>query len=217
MLSAAELTVPIGLFGGGVTIRQQVKSVKELRQDGITIQQLDFSCGSAALATLFNSYLNKPVTEREIIDYILKHGDLKKIIERRAFSMLELKQFAQSHGAEAEGYSLTLQDMLDLGRPILVPLKLKDYHHFVIFRGMQDGRVYLADPAYGRMTMSVVEFEKAWTQRVGLTIWPKGQPAPQIHALQPGKGDNTYVASDSTGTLILQPGLQFHHNPFEFR
>jgi hypothetical protein len=215
-IRASELRVRIGPVGGGMTIREEVKSVQEARQEGVTHQQLDYSCGSAALATLFNSYLHQPVEEREIIDYILKKGDLRKIMQRRAFSLLDLKRFAESRGVEAQGYRLEYQDLVELGRPALVPIVLRGYKHFVIFRGETDGRVYLADPAFGRWTASRAEFEQLWEPKVGLTVWRKGQPAPTAYALRPGEEDNIYVAPARASALSLRSRPGFVHSPLEF-
>jgi predicted double-glycine peptidase len=216
-LPAAELKVPIGgAFGIGLTVRQQVSSVEDLRKRGITIQQLDYSCGSAALATLFNSYIRQPVTEREIIDHILKTGDLRKIIERRAFSLLDLKRFAKSRGVEAEGYQLSFDDLMELHRPVMVPIILRGYRHFVVFRGMRAGRVYLADPSFGRWTTSRVEFQRLWEPKVCLSVWRNDQAASTRHALLPKEEDDIYVSSDGASALLLRSSPDFIHSRSEF-
>ena len=216
-LPAAELRIPVGTFSGiNLTVRQQVLSVEELRKRDLTIQELDYSCGSAALATLLNAYLQIPVTEREIIDHILKTGDLRKIIARRAFSLLDLKRFATSRGAEAEGYSLTFDELIDLQQPMLVPIVIRGYRHFVIFRGMKDGRVYLADPSFGRWTLARAEFERMWKLKVGLGVWPKYGPTLPGNAMRLNKEDEVYVSSPSTSSLCLGSGLQFGQSPHEF-
>ncbi len=216
-LLAAELEVPIGGASGiGLTVRQQVSSLDELRKQGITTQRLDYSCGSAALATLFNSYLQQPVTEQEIINHILRTGDLRKIIERRAFSLLDLKRFAKSRGVEAEGYSLSFDDLVELHLPVLAPIILRDYKHFVVFRGVRKDRVYLADPSFGRWTTSRVEFERMWNPKVGLAVWRKDQATAAGNALTPNEEDNIYVSSESASSLSLRSGLDFTHSPSEF-
>jgi predicted double-glycine peptidase len=216
-LLATELQVPIGGASGiGLTVRQQVSSVDELRKQGIAVQQLDYSCGSAALATLFNSYLQQPVTEQEIIGYILTNGDLRKIVERHAFSLLDLKRFAQSRGVEAEGYSLSFDDLVELHLPVLVPIILRDYKHFVIFRGARDDRVYLADPSFGRWTTSRVEFERMWNPRVGLAVWRKDRPASAGNPLALTKEDDIYVSHESASSLSLRTGATFTGSPSEF-
>ena len=56
-------------MGAGVVLRQPVRSVKELREENVVIQRLDYSCGSAALATIFSYYFGDPVSEPEVIEY----------------------------------------------------------------------------------------------------------------------------------------------------
>ena len=43
-----------------------VKSLLEVRQDRVTVQQWDLSCGAAALATLLKYQYGDPVSERDI-------------------------------------------------------------------------------------------------------------------------------------------------------
>ena len=43
-----------------------------------------------------------------------------------------------------------------------MPVRLRGYDHFVVFRGMRGDRVLLADPAWGNRTMRVGRFEAAW-------------------------------------------------------
>ena len=54
--------------------------------------------------------------------------------------------------------------MSDLAKhaPIIVPISVHGYQHFVVFRGVLNDRVLLADPAFGNRTMSRSRFENAW-------------------------------------------------------
>jgi len=56
---------------------------------------------------------------------------------------------------------LSLQDLINFS-PILIPINLKGYNHFVIFRGKIGNRVLLADPAWGNRTLTINKFNKAW-------------------------------------------------------
>lgn len=90
--------------------------------------------------------------------------------ERKGFSLLDLKNFAEMRGYKVVGYKMDLEYMAGLDKPVLIPMKIKDYSHFVIFRGMHGDRVFLADPALGNMTMKVDKFLSLWKDGIGLVV-----------------------------------------------
>ncbi len=53
---------------GGVHYSVPVKSIKEVRRASTMLQQYDFSCGSAALATLLTHHYDYPANERTIFE-----------------------------------------------------------------------------------------------------------------------------------------------------
>ena len=67
--------------------------------------------------------------------------------------------------------------------PIMVPVDLSGYPHFVVFRGARGNRVLLADPGFGNRTMLASKFEAAWLDypefgRVGFVVAPVDGTAP---------------------------------------
>lgn len=195
-LLAGEVRVPIGPYGGGMVLVAQVKSVKELREDGLQLQKLDYSCGSAALATILTSYLNIPCTETEIIEAIVKNGDVQTIAARKGFSLLDLKRYAETRNVKVTAYKLAYQQLVDLKCPVLLPIYIKEQkqRHFVVFLGEIDGRVVLADPALGRRSLPRDEFQRQWDLQMGMvfstpTMLPQAQTAlaicPQDETLLP--------------------------------
>ncbi len=154
----------------GVSISKPVKNFKQLKTQHVVKQSLDYSCGPAALATLFNYFFDEKITENEIIKTMLVTVDLEKVKERKGFSLLDLKKFAETKGYEVVGYKMDLDYLVELNKPVLVPVRIKDYSHFIIFRGLIDDRVFLADPALGKMTMKVEKFTSLWENGVGLVL-----------------------------------------------
>ena len=215
---AGSVRVYTGANAAGITIGLKVKSIKELRERGITLQKLDYSCGSAALSTLCTSYINKPYSEQTIIDEIVKNGDIKKIAVRKGFSLLDLKRFAGRHGIAADGYALDYPSLLDLHCPVLVPLMRKDINlrHFVIFRGADHERVFLADPAVGRRTMTRVDFLAEWNPRVGMVFHPIGMTPPLHHGLELGPEDATYMTTDRLRAILMASVMQDIHKATEY-
>jgi predicted double-glycine peptidase len=170
------------LMALSVTVQAQervVTSLFETRRAHVVIQEWDLSCGAAALATLLRYQYGEPVTEKEVAvalmnrpEYI-KHPELVQI--RQGFSLLDLKRYTDSQGylGVATG-KMELKDLLERA-PIMVPINVLGYNHFVIFRGLRGNRVLLADPAWGNRTMLVSDFLDAWINfpnlgHVGLVV-----------------------------------------------
>ena len=154
-------------------LRVSVKPQSEVKHRGIVKQEYDYSCGAAVLATLFTYYFGEEVDERSVIRDLFKVGDVKKIKERQGFSMLDLKRYAVMKGYRAVGYRATVEDLVRLGLPAIVAIDFGNYKHFVIFKGVYNGRVLLADPALGNTVVSVDEFRRMWVRRIALVITPK--------------------------------------------
>jgi predicted double-glycine peptidase len=142
---------------------RSVTSLLEIRRENVVIQKWDLSCGAAALATLLNYQQGDFVTEKEIAKSLMSRPEYIKypglVTARQGFSLLDLKRYVDGRGYKGNGYGkLTFEDLLKKA-PIIVPVSIFGYNHFVIFRGMQGNRVLLADPAWGNRTMLVEAFE----------------------------------------------------------
>lgn len=164
-------------FGTG-RIQKEVVSFKELKTRNIITQSLDYSCGPAVIATILTYYFNEKVTEKEIIAYLLLTANLERVKQRRGFSLLDLKNFAKSRGFNAIGYKMDLDFLSSLNKPVLIPIKIRDYDHFVVFRGLRRDRVFLADPVLGHLTMRVEKFLKLWRGQIGLVLIKEGKGSP---------------------------------------
>ena len=151
----------------GITLNKKVRSMKEIKSANIVTQSLDYSCGAAGLSTLLNYYLNDPISEKEIINTLLKSVSLTKVQQRKGFSLLDLKNYAESKGYKVTGYQMDFDFLQKLKKPTLVPIKFKNYRHFIIVKGVAGDRVFLADPAVGNVTMKINRFEKIWTAGIG--------------------------------------------------
>lgn len=152
----------------------QVRSMAELRRDGVVRQGWDLSCGAAALSTILTYHLGDPVPEPAIVDALLRTADAAKIRARGGFSLLDLKRFATSRGYEAKGLAnLSVAQLPSLGVAI-VPTVGAAGPHFMVFRGLAGGRVLLADPSYGTRTLSVEEFERIWSPRIAFVVGRPG-------------------------------------------
>jgi len=78
------------------------------------------------------------------------------------FSLLDLRRAAQKKGYEAEGFKLTSEQLKQLATPVIVFVQPLGYKHFAVLRGIDRGRVFLADPARGNLRMSMGRFLSEW-------------------------------------------------------
>ena len=165
----------VAISSAGTRMGAPVRSLLEIRQEGVVRQKWDLSCGSAALSTLLTHELGTPTPETGIVVWILHRTDPVKIQSRGGFSLLDLKRFAQAHGFAAEGYAdLSLDDLAGMNQAAIVPVRVKGYDHFVVFRGIIQDRVLLADPAFGNLTVSKERFAKIWKNGLAFFVSRRG-------------------------------------------
>ncbi|MFP2770254.1 C39 family peptidase [Oceanisphaera sp. KMM 10153] len=145
---------------GGGHLRVPVKSFGEIKFGEVVKQQYDFSCGSAALASLLTHHYGMPFTEATIFEEMFKFGDKKKI-EEKGFSMLDMKNFLARRGLKADGYQLTRDDVTKLGIPSIALVNYNGYNHFVVVKGVMDDTVLIGDPSIGLHIMDGDEFDKS--------------------------------------------------------
>lgn len=160
------LLLCLGLAGVAHAETRSVRSLLEMRQDTVVMQEWDLSCGAAALTTLLRYQHGDPVTEKEVATALINRDiyiENPIIVQlNQGFSLLDLKRYVDARGYNGIGFGRLTVDDLIRRAPIIVPINVAGYNHFVIFRGQLDNRVLLADPAWGNRTMTVEKFEKAW-------------------------------------------------------
>lgn len=145
--------------------KPQRHTLKQLRDLNVVKQQLDYSCGSAAMATLLRYYFGDQTSEQAILDKLFAplNEKQKKIKAKRGFSLLDLRNVAQGMGYDAAGFKLPAHQLARLSAPVIVHLEAEGYKHFAVLRGMSWRRIYLADPARGNLRMSLDRFLSEWT------------------------------------------------------
>jgi predicted double-glycine peptidase len=150
----------VGLGGGAATTN--LESFQEKKYKATVAQQYDFSCGSAALATLLTYNYNIPVNEPQVFRDMFDNGD-KKVIAESGFSLLDIKNYLARRGLEANGYRAPLSKLAEVRLPAIVLINVRGYAHFVVLEGIRDGWVLLSDPANGMRSESMGEFQEHWS------------------------------------------------------
>ena len=105
----------MGMSGAG-DIAVPVRSLQETRFSGVIAQQYDFSCGSAALATLLRYHYDYDVDEKTTFRGMWAHGDRDQI-RALGFSLLDMKSWLASRGLAADGYQVDLDQIAASGVP----------------------------------------------------------------------------------------------------
>lgn len=156
---AGEIKVVSASSGNDHTVN--IQSYREKKFDRIIPQSKDFSCGSAALATMLNYYYDWPTSELEVLEAMYARGDRERI-RKEGFSLLDMKQYLKSLGMESDGYELPLDKLKTVGIPAIVLLDMDGYLHFVVVQGVRDHEVLVGDPALGRKIIPRDKFESMW-------------------------------------------------------
>ena len=95
-----------GISGGG-NYDVPVTTFLERRFKTVFKQQFDFSCGSAALASLLTFHYEDPVTEQDVFVDMYLNGDQKKI-QQQGFSLLDIKRYLERRGYRSDGFKINL-------------------------------------------------------------------------------------------------------------
>jgi uncharacterized protein len=155
------------LLFGCEPIRQGPATWHEVIYDCVVMQQLDFSCGIASLATLMQCEFGDPsVTEKTLLAQLF---ELVPETERqhtyeKGVSLLHLRSLAIGRDYRARVRQLKPDHLAQLDRPIIVHITVDGtYGHFAVLREVTtDGWVHLSDPSRGVVWMTVDRFMHEW-------------------------------------------------------
>jgi len=200
----------------GVPITVPVESIKEWRWKTVVRQERDFSCGSAAVATLLNYHYGRPTEETEVFRTMFENGDKATII-KKGFSLLDMKGFLKSIGYKSDGFRITLDQLMHTGVPGIMLINIKGYRHFVVVKGITPSHVLVGDPARGVKRYTREAFEAILASDIVFLIRSKAQTAKDNFNLtaewdtSPSApfGDATKRGSLNSVTIFLPRGNEF--------
>ncbi len=124
------------------------------------LKQRDMTeCGTTCLAMIFKYYglYNIQSTLRELAHVSAAGTDL-----------YTLSEVAQMFGFESDGYETGYDSLLQVKQPCICHY---EGNHFVVIYKADEKQVWIADPAFGKMTLLKDEFVKKWNG-VLLTVTP---------------------------------------------
>lgn len=153
----------------GMRMVVPIKSMKETRFSATVRQQFDFSCGSAAVATLLTHHYGYPISEQVVFEQMYASGDQQKI-RQQGFSLLDMQRFLASKGFHADGFELPLEKLVQEKLPAIVLVADKGYNHFVVIKGVADGRILLGDPSSGARAIPLDRFREIWRSKLLFVI-----------------------------------------------
>jgi len=148
------------LTGGGLA-RLDIHNYKERKFITTVRQEYDFSCGSAAVATLLSYHYERPTSEQDAFTAMWATGN-KRRIRQLGFSLLEMKRYLNALNYRADGFKLTLDRIQEIGVPGIALINTNGYRHFVVIKGVTGRKVIYGDPALGITSKSRKAFEKTW-------------------------------------------------------
>ena len=157
---AAPQTAYLPSIGAG-DVTMPVTSLRGARLAGTLLQQYDFSCGSAAIATLLTHHYGQPITEQAVFEEMYARGDRQKI-QREGFSLYDMKLFLAARGMQADGFEQPLEKLNEARVPAIVLINENGYQHFVVVKGLQTDRVLIGDPAQGTRALPRKVFDAMW-------------------------------------------------------
>ncbi|MEQ6888800.1 C39 family peptidase [Halomonas sp. CS7] len=172
MASLLLIAGSMEVIAGQVTIANrfgnfqvEAKSLQEKGWDRVIRQEYDFSCGSAAVATLLTYHYQRDTTEAEVFETMIRAGDAEKI-QRYGFSMLDMKRYLDGRGLNADGFRIALDDFINIGVPAITMVNTGGYKHFVVVKGIDSDNILVGDPAAGTLVVPREHFENLWNGTV---------------------------------------------------
>ncbi len=158
---AANAEVRLGREVAGGDFSVGVMTWWDIPFRSVIRQRFDFSCGSAAVATLLTYHYDRPTTEYAPFRAMWDLGD-KPTIRKVGFSMLDMRNYLQSLGYRAEGFKLKPDQLIELKRPVIVLLDINGFKHFVVVKGQTKDQILVGDSVLGLNKYSNQDFQKYW-------------------------------------------------------
>jgi predicted double-glycine peptidase len=163
----------------------RVETWQSTKSRNVVLQQYEYTCGAASLATILRYYYDDPISEQRILQAALGGLNDKEAKDREenGLSMEDLSRGASKLKYSAAVLKTTYGKLNKLPIPVVVRLIKDDFKHFVVYRGELDGYVFVADPIRGNVRMPRQQFLEQWDGHLLAVVKP-GQKPRTDHPLQ---------------------------------
>jgi len=168
------LEARVVIKNGFLRAEKNITSYIEIKNKNLVRQKEDYSCGSASLATILKYYYNYEISEKEILDMVMKlkgitkDNFVQKIKEAGGLSFLDLSIIAKTKGFKALGLALDYNTLTKLKAPVILFVKIRKNEHFTVYKGADSKNVYLADPSFGNIKVRISKFKEMFYNREDL-------------------------------------------------
>lgn len=130
----------------------------------VTIQSDINDCGPAVIYSLVKYYRGYVSMEKIRLDTNLS---------REGVTAYDIVLTLERYGFEAHGLSLTLNDIKNVSRPMILHLDYKKYNHYVLLVRVKKDICTIMDPSKGLIKMSLDDLAKVWTG-IAIRALPSG-------------------------------------------
>ena len=165
--------------------RRNLCSWTELKTRHVVMQQHDYSCGAAALATLIRYHLGDNVTEEQFVRQFERMATPAVYRDRvkNGLNLNDVEDLARGAGYDTLKGKLTLEKLGDSKVPLIVGITVQGYDHFVVYRGRDWEYIYLADPLRGNVRVLDFEFAGQWQGQGVLAVVRRDRDPPPTSPL----------------------------------
>lgn len=116
-------------------------------------QQLDMSCGLAALSDIFIHRYNEGVFEYQLID---------KVGLKERYSFSDLQKLSEEYNKKSIPVWMTYENLSLIKEPAIFYLERKGDKHFVSLSYVDSDYIQIKDPAWGVLNYTRNQFEGYW-------------------------------------------------------
>jgi len=155
---ASGVVVIPGLLAGS---RLHVESIQALKFKDVVPQGTDYSCGSAAVATILHYAYGENLSGPEVLRGMLESSNSKEV-RKRGFSMLDMQHYVKHLGYRGVGYRVPANVLTKVKIPVIVLMNIRGYEHFVVLKRVSGGYAFLADPRLGNREIPLARFVREW-------------------------------------------------------